>query len=1182
MSDLRLPYTKEELLNLLGNIKNEEELREFIQQNSASAGGGHTDEEIRIIVAEWYQANKDAQLTKEDVDGWITEYLEENPVSGGLTEQQVNAIVEKYIQDNNISGGVSAEEIAQAVENYIVEHPITGVTTEDIQNAVNSYLLEHPVRDGQNGVSPTVEVTEIAGGHRVTITDADGPQVFDIMNGKDGEGGGGSVTDEQIASAVQAYLIENPVEGGMTAEQLNTAISDYLTANAVTNVDEDTFDNMADEWIENVKIAGANIPIVFLEGDTSGMSKDNAVPMKIKFVSQFKSFEETCTCKWQGTSSISYPKKNFTVKLDNKHGVGWGKQKKYCLKANYIDHSHARNIVSARLWSQVVSSRADYAEMPELLQASPNNGAIDGFPIRVYLNEVYQGLYTMNIPKGSWQFKMDDENENHCILCGENYASGCFRSLALVNNTDWSDELHDVVPESVVTRWNEIISFVMDSTDEEFKNNITNYIDLQSLIDYYIFAYVSTGLDSMGKNQIYYTYDGQKYYASMYDMDSTWGMYYNGQRFVSDTYRMQEDYETRVNGRQGNLLYYRLEELFRDEIEARYTELRNDVLSFRNILAEFEKFMSAITTEQYSDDTTIYSGIPSSTTNNIKQIRSYIPKRLSYVDSMIYKVNVDSIQLNYSSKVIYQNKSITLSVTLSPSNLNNYSLVWSADNENVTVENGKVTGIALGTSIVTVTDEITGNSASCTITVSEQPMDNGDGEVSAMAVYSLDEATEFNGTSDYIDTGVQLFDEDKDFTVFLEFENASDVNAIAYGHNVLNAQTEQVPYYGFVVRYQNGNIGICDASNYTSLGIDIADTSKRYLVITHTKGSSSMQIYNNNLIPSTISHNIGTHAQNVLLGAYYNGSEYGRYFKGTIHKCAIYDEVLSDSDIAILLSDVLDNITSISVEDKVVNLNATKPLSVTVEPTSNVKFKLKYETSDDTIVSIDQNGNVTGNSVGDATITVTDELTGNFGTAIVTVAELSYDADGLGASVQSNHIVYALDDETTTDGSQAIDTDYCVDYEDTSFTVMVDFSTSGSTGWSNLTKRPLDTGNYYLAFNSWNLALYKESSGIAITNFAIRYSTEAEGAISVSKGLVLLTHEAGSGIIKAVSYSSEGNGTNHGVISSHDYSVSGSSDTIQMSTGGYIGQFRNAKVWNTVLTEEEITSIYNEWRSLYS
>lgn len=36
------------------------------------------------------------------------------------------------------------------------------------------------------GFSPTVEVEEITGGHRVTITDGDGPHVFDVMDGVDG------------------------------------------------------------------------------------------------------------------------------------------------------------------------------------------------------------------------------------------------------------------------------------------------------------------------------------------------------------------------------------------------------------------------------------------------------------------------------------------------------------------------------------------------------------------------------------------------------------------------------------------------------------------------------------------------------------------------------------------------------------------------------------------------------------------------------------------------------------------------------------------------------------------------------------------------------------------------------------------------------------------------------------
>lgn len=39
-------------------------------------------------------------------------------------------------------------------------------------------------QDGADGVSPTVTVTDITGGHRVSITDAEGTQTFDVMDGE--------------------------------------------------------------------------------------------------------------------------------------------------------------------------------------------------------------------------------------------------------------------------------------------------------------------------------------------------------------------------------------------------------------------------------------------------------------------------------------------------------------------------------------------------------------------------------------------------------------------------------------------------------------------------------------------------------------------------------------------------------------------------------------------------------------------------------------------------------------------------------------------------------------------------------------------------------------------------------------------------------------------------------------
>lgn len=45
-------------------------------------------------------------------------------------------------------------------------------------------------KDGADGFSPSVAVSDIDGGHRVTITDKDGEKAFDVMDGKDGAGGG--------------------------------------------------------------------------------------------------------------------------------------------------------------------------------------------------------------------------------------------------------------------------------------------------------------------------------------------------------------------------------------------------------------------------------------------------------------------------------------------------------------------------------------------------------------------------------------------------------------------------------------------------------------------------------------------------------------------------------------------------------------------------------------------------------------------------------------------------------------------------------------------------------------------------------------------------------------------------------------------------------------------------------
>lgn len=70
-------------------------------------------------------------------------------------------------------------------------------------------------KDGENGtdgISPTISVTDITGGHRVSITGAGGTQTFDVMDGEDGTNGtdGQDGTDGTNAYVYIRYAASEP------------------------------------------------------------------------------------------------------------------------------------------------------------------------------------------------------------------------------------------------------------------------------------------------------------------------------------------------------------------------------------------------------------------------------------------------------------------------------------------------------------------------------------------------------------------------------------------------------------------------------------------------------------------------------------------------------------------------------------------------------------------------------------------------------------------------------------------------------------------------------------------------------------------------------------------------------------------------------------------------------------
>ena len=354
----------------------------------------------------------------------------------------------------------------------------------------------------------------------------------------------------------------------------------------------------------------------------------------------------------QGDSSRAFPKKNYKIKcfsdadykdkLKWRPKADWDSNNKFNLKANWIDATQSRNLVNAKIFSEATAiTPFENEEVAKKLSNTQAFGQMEGFPIELYQGGNYVGLYTLNTKKDDKPFGINSDNPEEEALVFETVGSQLRTKTAKIDGTDYSTVVQDKPTDELIQNFNAFLTFINGSTDDDIRTNLHNYIDVESVINTYLWGVLAQVWDTSAKSNLLLTYNAGKYfYMIPYDMDSTWGLKPDGLIYPVplpeyDFDKIGDSHMQFVSEYKQMRVFEIVYNLFKPEVKKQYQYLRKNVWSNWNIMSEFKKFIRAIPQNAYERDQEQWPDIPSKGATDYSQIQSAIIKRGNAMDKFI-------------------------------------------------------------------------------------------------------------------------------------------------------------------------------------------------------------------------------------------------------------------------------------------------------------------------------------------------------------------------------------------------------------------------------------------------------------------------------------------------------------------------------------------------------------------
>lgn len=290
--------------------------------------------------------------------------------------------------------------------------------------------------------------------------------------------------------------------------------------------------------IRDKNYGDSTIPIIKFEGNVDGMTGDVYKLLTIDYndpLDPSKRFrQEQCKVYWQGTSSLEYPVKNYTIELRSGGNAweyapkdNWIPETRYTLKASFMESSQANNVGTARLVYDYF--RKNNMFYPQEMKNTKTRSVIDGFPVKLYINGTSYGIYMFNIDRyaeNNYGFVGEKSVVSYEIGVNSISGAGAFADDSWASiRSEFEMRYHYAGDENVVCETitldgepttvlkagyhsdlQNLVTWVCNSTIEEFRSELDEHFELNFLIDYYLWVVALGLVDNLGKNSVWTTF----------------------------------------------------------------------------------------------------------------------------------------------------------------------------------------------------------------------------------------------------------------------------------------------------------------------------------------------------------------------------------------------------------------------------------------------------------------------------------------------------------------------------------------------------------------------------------------------------------------------------------------------------------------------------------------------------